>query len=159
MGCCINPTNIIEKNKHNINNKNFDIESLQKNEFLYKISQKETKFTKEKEKNSTKENIKDDLNEYEIPLYLENKNKNSSLISNNGNINKNNKKEELEIVREITNEISNRKKKRSRNSSENKDNNNMSSSTEKINTMKCEENYNKKTKQMIRFLSYKNNYK
>ena len=159
MGCCIKPTNIIEKNKHNINNKNFDIESLQNNEFLYKISQKETKFTKEKEKNSTKENIKDDLNEYEIPLYLENKNKNSSLISNNGNINKNNKKEELEIVREITNEISNRKKKRSRNSSENKDNNNMSSSTEKINTMKCEENYNKKTKQMIRFLSYKNNYK
>jgi hypothetical protein len=158
MGCCIKPTNIIEKNKKSIYNKNFDIESLQNNEFSYMISQKETKFTKEKEKSSIKENIKDDLNEYEIPLHLENKNKNSSLISNNGNINKNDKKEKLEIVREITNEISNRQKKRSRNLSENKDNNNnISSSTEKINSMKCEENYNKKTKQMIRFLSYKNN--
>ena len=57
MGCCIKPTNIIEKNKKSIYNKNFDIESLQNNEFSYMISQKETKFTKEKEKSSIKEKM------------------------------------------------------------------------------------------------------
>ena len=150
MGCCITPNHIIERNKTNIANKDINIEYLENKEFSNFISKKETKITKEK--NSMNEIIKNSYNEYEFPL----NELNESEMSNNNLINKkeNNNFEKLETIKEVYNEISFRKIE-NLNNSFNKFNTQLSDNTEKIDSIKCEDNYTKKTNQMIRFLSRK----
>ena len=96
--------------------------------------------------------IKNSYNEYEFPL----NELNESEMSNNNLINKkeNNNFEKLETIKEVYNEISFRKIE-NLNNSFNKFNTQLSDNTEKIDSIKCEDNYTKKTNQMIRFLSRK----
>ena len=97
--------------------------------------------------------IKNSYNEYEFPL----NELNESEMSNNNLINKkeeNNNTEKLETIKEVYNEISFRKIE-NLNNSFNKFNTQLSDNTEKIDSIKCEDNYTKKTNQMIRFLSRK----
>ena len=150
MGCCITPNHIIERNKTNIANKDINIEYLENKEFSNFISKKETKITKEK--NSMNEIIKNSYNEYEFPL----NELNESEMSNNNLINKkeNNNFEKLETIKEVYNEISFRKIE-NLNNSFNKFNTQLSDNTEKIDSIKCEDNYTKKTNQMNRFLTRK----
>ena len=151
MGCCISPNHIIERNKKNISNKDINIEYLENKEFTNFISKKETKLTKEK--NSMNEIIKNSYNEYEFPL----NELNESEMSNNNLINKkeeNNNTEKLETIKEVYNEISFRKIE-NLNNSFNKFNTQLSDNTEKIDSIKCEDNYTKKTNEMIKFLSRK----
>ena len=143
MGCCINPVNIIGDKKNRFNkNYQINIDTLQNKEFSILISKKESNITREKEKNSSSDIIKSSVNEYEIQLneiY-------ESQISNNKNL-INLQKSKLETVRESIDEFSFRKV--------NSNHSNNSSCTQKINAEKCEDNYTKKTNQMIRFLSRK----
>ena len=150
MGCCITPNHIIERNKTNIANKDINIEYLENKEFSNFISKKETKITKEK--NSMNEIIKNSNNEYEFPL----NELNESEISNKNLMNKkgNNNIEKLETIKEVYNEISFRKIE-NLNNSFNKFNTQLSDNTEKIDSIKCEDNYTKKTNQMNRFLTRK----
>ena len=150
MGCCITPNHIIEKNKKNISNKDIIIECLENNEYLNIICKKETKITKEK--NSMNEIIKNSNNEYEFPL----NELNESEISNKNLMNKkgNNNIEKLETIKEVYNEISFRKIE-NLNNCINKFNTQLSDNTEKIDSIKCEDNYTKKTNQMNRFLTRK----
>ena len=143
MGCCINPINIIGNN-NNRNNKNYqiNIETLQNKEFSNLISKKESNITREKEKSSNSDIIKSSINEYEIQL-----NEISvSQISNNKNLN-NLQKSKLETVRESIDEFSFRKV--------NSNHSKHSSTTQKINSEKCEDNYTKKTNQMIKLVKRK----
>jgi len=143
MGCCINPINIIGNINNRFNkNDQINIETLQNKEFSILISKKESNITREKEKNSSSDIIKSSVNEYEIQLneiY-------ESQISNNKNL-INLQKSKLETVRESIDEFSFRK-----NNSIHSQN---SSCTEKINLEKCEDNYTKKTNQLIKLAKKK----
>ena len=143
MGCCINPVNIIGDKKNRFNkNYQINIDTLQNKEFVNLINKKESQITREKEKTSTCDIIKISINEYEIQLneiY-------ESQISNNKNL-INLQKSKLETVRESIDEFSFRK-----NNSIHSQN---SSCTEKINLEKCEDNYTKKTNQLIKLAKKK----
>lgn len=143
MGCCINPVNIIgdKKNRFN-NNYQINIDTLQNKEFVNLINKKESQITREKEKTSTCDIIKISINEYEIQL----NEINISQMSNNKNL-INSPKHKLETVRESIDEFSFRK-----NNSIHSQN---SSCTEKINLEKCEDNYTKKTNQLIKLAKKK----
>ena len=151
MGCCISPNNIIERDKTKIFTKGIDIESLQNKEFSnIIICKKENNLIKE---NNSIEIMKNSSNEYEISLNEFNESQMSSKIINNNNVvNKNKNIDKLETVKEVISEISFRKNESRNNSIYHKSNSKLSSNTEKINTEKCEDNYNKKTNQMIKLM-------
>ena len=151
MGCCISPNNIIERDKTKVFTKGIDIESLQNKEFSnIIICKKENNLIKE---NNSIEIMKNSSNEYEISLNEFNESQMSSKIINNNNVlNKNKNIDKLETVKEVISEISFRKNESRNNSIYHKSNSKLSSNTEKINTEKCEDNYNKKTNQMIKLM-------
>ena len=151
MGCCISPNNIIERDKTKVFTKGIDIESLQKKELSnIIICKKENNLIKE---NNSIEIMKNSSNEYEISLNEFNESQMSSKIINNNNVlNKNKNIDKLETVKEVISEISFRKNESRNNSIYHKSNSKLSSNTEKINTEKCEDNYNKKTNQMIKLM-------
>ena len=151
MGCCISPNNIIERDKTKVFTKGIDIESLQNKELSnIIICKKENNLIKE---NNSIEIMKNSSNEYEISLNEFNESQMSSKIINNNNIvNKNKNIDKLETVKEVISEISFRKNESRNNSIYHKSNSKLSSNTEKINTEKCEDNYNKKTNQMIKLM-------
>ena len=143
MGCCINPVNIIGDKKNRFNkNYQINIDTLQNKEFVNLINKKESQITREKEKTSTCDIIKISINEYEIQL----NEINISQMSNNKNL-INSPKHKLETVRESIDEFSFRK-----NNSIHSQN---SSCTENINLEKCEDNYTKKTNQLIKLAKKK----
>ena len=144
MGCCINPINIIGNINNRFNkNDQINIETLQNKEFSILISKKESNITREKEKNSSSDIIKISINEYEIQL----NEINISQMSNNKNL-INLQKSKLETVRESIDEFSFRKV--------NSNHSNNSSCTQKINAEKCEDNYTKKTNQLVKLVKKKN---
>lgn len=151
MGCCISPNNIIERDKTKVFTKGIDIESLQNKELSnIIICKKENNLIKE---NNSIEIMKNSSNEYEISLNEFNESQMSSKIINNNNVlNKNKNIDKLETVKEVISEISFRKNESRNNSIYHKSNSKLSSNTEKINTEKCEDNYNKKTNQMIKLM-------
>ena len=144
MGCCINPVNIIGDKKNRFNkNYQINIDTLQNKEFVNLINKKESQITREKEKTSTCDIIKISINEYEIQL----NEINISQMSNNKNL-INSPKHKLETVRESIDEFSFRKV--------NSNHSNNSSCTQKINAEKCEDNYTKKTNQLVKLVKKKN---
>ena len=151
MGCCISPNNIIERDKTKVFTKGIDIESIQNKELSnIIICKKENNLIKE---NNSIEIMKNSSNEYEISLNEFNESQMSSKIINNNNVlNKNKNIDKLETVKEVISEISFRKNESRNNSIYHKSNSKLSSNTEKINTEKCEDNYNKKTNQMIKLM-------
>ena len=151
MGCCISPNNIIERDKTKVFTKGIDIESLQNKELSnIIICKKENNLIKE---NNSIEIMKNSSNEYEISLNEFNESQMSSKIINNNNVvHKNKNIDKLETVKEVISEISFRKNESRNNSIYHKSNSKLSSNTEKINTEKCEDNYNKKTNQMIKLM-------
>ena len=151
MGCCISPNNIIERDKTKVFTKGIDIESIQNKELSnIIICKKENNLIKE---NNSIEIMKNSSNEYEISLNEFNESQMSSKIINNNNVlNKNKNIDKLETVKEVISEISFRKNESRNNSIYHKSNSKLSSNTEKNNTEKCEDNYNKKTNQMIKLM-------
>ena len=82
-----------------------------------------------------------------------------SSVSNNRFKNKNEfeiQKGKLDTVREVNSEFSNRKIENKKNYK--KENSNISSSTEKISSERCIENYDKKTNQLMKYFPKKNSY-
>lgn len=68
------------------------------------------------------------------------------------------RKGKLETVREVNSEISNRKIESKKKSNYNKQLSKHSSNTEKIDSERCVENYDKKTIQLMKYYPRKNNY-